>query len=148
MNLEFKLCTTPLELEEAWRIRRTVFSGEQSIPNAQDLDGKDEESFHILIWDAAIEKYIGTGRLTPQKSAAILARIAVLPAYRGRGIGKKLVQSLEQIAIEYGINHLILHPHKYLEGFYSSLGYIATPDPPYIVAGHELIVMEKMIPPK
>lgn len=135
------------------RIRVTVFVDEQHIPAEMEFDEEDPVCFHVLGKEDGVP--VAAGRLVPvgsrsgtnrgdaQEQAGNLSRIAVLPEYRGRGYGKEVVQTLENIARREGITYLYLHPHFYLEKFYSSLGYTTVPREESSVAGHPLILMDK-----
>jgi len=132
---------TAEELEAARAIRHEVFVREQGIPAALDNDGQDGEAQHVLVLVGGLP--VATGRVTVSPSGeAVLARIAVRPHHRGRGLGRRVVQELETLAAAAGGRAFRLHPHHYLEGFYEALGYRKTADGEP-VAGHRLIVMTK-----
>ena len=129
------------ELEAALAIRHEVFVREQGIPEELDNDGRDGEARHVLAFAGGLP--VATGRVTVSPSGeAVLARIAVRPANRGRGLGRRVVQELETLAAESGARVFCLHPHHYLETFYEGLGYRKSAEGE-TVAGHRLIVMTK-----
>ncbi len=79
------------------------------------------------------EKAIGMGRLLFDGGcAAYVADIVVRPEYRGQGIGKTIVQSLCDQAVdklEPGEHmYFILSSVKGKEAFYEKLGFISTPN--------------------
>ena len=74
----------------------------------------------------------------------VLARIAVLPEFRGRRLGQRVIRELEAIAEELGARRLSLKPHRHLESFYLSQGYETTAGEE-TVAGHVLITMVKKL---
>ncbi len=132
--------------DDLWQvldIRRKVFVQEQHIPAEREQDGHDPEALHVL---ALIKKSaIATGRLLPAAGGeATMARIAVLPEYRGQGIGVRVVQQLENMARAVGVHHLVLTPHEYLESFYDRLGYHKILGEKQ-VAEHHGITMEKWL---
>ena len=133
------LATDTAALNEAFSIRHRVFVEEQGIPAHLDRDGHDDRARQVLLrveGDAA-----ATGRvLIEPNGEAILARIAVLPAYRGSGLGGLVVTALHELAVRDGARTARLHPHRYLERFYRRLGYRRV-EGDEIVAGHELITM-------
>ena len=139
----FKRVETAEELSHALSIRRRVFVEEQHIPAEREQDGRDSDAMHIL---ACIDnRSVATGRLLiAPEGEGTLARIAVLPIYRGQGIGAKLVRILEEWARKAGVRHLVMTPHKYLEQFYGRLGYRRIPGEKQ-VAAHHVITMEKML---
>lgn len=140
-----KIATTLEELAEAHRIRKTVFVEEQEIPAHLDADGLDDSAVHVLCWLEG--EVVATGRLViPEPGRGVLARIAVLPDFRGKGLGALVVKKLEEEAVERGLRQLTLHPHDYLEPFYQRLGYKTVPGISW-AGKHELITMHKDLDP-
>ena len=87
----------------------------------------------ILVCVRDGEKAIGMGRLLFDGGcAAYVADIIVAPEYRGQGIGKTIVQSLCDQAVEKlepGEHmYFILSSVKNKESFYEKLGFISTPN--------------------
>ena len=110
------------QLSLAFEIRHRIFVVEQGIPAELDHDGKDEEAVHVLAY--CDDEPVGTGRLFMHaESAGTLARIAVLPGYRGQRIARHIIQTLEREARARGAVRVVLNPHAALKGFYNSLGY-------------------------
>ncbi len=150
-NYHFRLALTAEEVELCLSLRQAVFVGEQKIPKEAEYDAKDDQAFHIACFPTTKEtsSIIATGRVlilpshhdnpsgvdtttttttTTSSSSnphmqAVLGRIAVRADYRGNGIGRQVVQELEQIARAEGAIRASLTPHYYLERFYTSLGY-------------------------
>lgn len=134
-------------LAEAYDIRNQIFIEEQGIPADLDHDGKDEISEHVLVREAKDGIAIGTGRMTPTSdSVGVLARIAVLPAHRGKGLGRQIIKQLESYAIDLNISTLALSPHEHLEAFYQSLGYEVIQGKEEQVGKYRLIKMQKTLP--
>ena len=117
---------------------------EQAIPADLDDDGLDEDAIHVL---ACVENQaVATARLLiTDDNTGVIARVAVLPAFRGRGHGKALVVELINIAIALGLRRLVLHPHHYLEKFYNGLGFITVIGKTEVVSEHLLLTMEKIL---
>lgn len=141
-----KVATTPDEIALCLAIRRQVFVEEQGIPAALDADGLDDRAVHVLV--SIADRAAATGRLVPSTGRGVLdgvlARIAVLPEFRDRGLGGEVVRGLEAAAEGRGIRRLTLHPHEYLERFYRRLGYRTIPGTT-VVGEHTLITMEKTL---
>ncbi len=57
------------------------------------------------------------------KSAVILGRVVVLPEYRGKKLGAKVVQEAEKWIKELGYKQIIIDSRKEVVGFYEKLGY-------------------------
>lgn len=87
------------------------------------------------------EKYMGTGRMLADGH---VGRLAVLKAYRGRGLGAKTVQTLVREAQNSDIKRVYLGAQKHTVSFYEKLGF-AEYGEPYIEANIEHIRMERFI---
>ena len=132
------------ELRLAQSIRHAVFTEEQGISPELDADGRDLSSHHILLYFGA--QAVATGRLTRQdEQEGVLARIAVLPEHRGRGLGKRVVHELEALAGRLGMRTVYLLPHRDLEAFYQEIGYRTIEGWTQTVSGHPLIKMSKQL---
>lgn len=133
---------TPEVLRKAQAIREQIFVVEQGIPRELEQDGQDAASIHVLaLYDGAPA---ATGRLTMTSDReGVLARIAVLPDYRGKGLGKRVVQRLEALARREGLATVSLKPHHYLEDFYQKMGYATVPGSFSTVGAHPLLTMTK-----
>ena len=133
---------TPEVLRKAQAIREQIFVVEQGIPRELEQDGQDAASIHVLaLYDGAPA---ATGRLTMTSDReGVLARIAVLPDYRGKGLGKRVVQRLEALARREGLATVSLKPHHYLEDFYQKMGYATVPGSFSTAGPHPLLTMTK-----
>ncbi len=72
------------------------------------------------------EKIIGTGAITPfngSEKVSILLSIFVMPEYHGRGIGKIIMNALEQDEIYLNSEKVVLHASITAATFYEKLGY-------------------------
>ena len=77
-------------------IRALVFVHEQGISSELEWDQDDVRAIHLLAVDAASHP-IGTARLTDKGQ---IGRMAVLPAWRRRGVGRALLNELLRVARE------------------------------------------------
>ncbi len=80
-------------------IRRRVFIEEQGVPEPEEWDGLDETARHLWALSPSGEA-IGTARLLvetsndhSQAASYHIGRVAVLPFWRGRGVGTALMQA-------------------------------------------------------
>ncbi len=102
-------------------VREAVFVREQNVPLELELDaGRDPQCQHVLAFDADGAP-IGTGRLTPDRR---IGRMAVLAAWRGRGVGEALLQALVARARALGWREVSLHSQASAIGFYARQGFL------------------------
>lgn len=121
------------------QIRFEVFVDEQSIPQLLDHDGLDEHSEHIIV--LVDEKTVATARLSRQQDDhAVMARIAVSKAFRGRGIADKMIRALLVHAKKSGLRTIEIHAHHYLQHYYEKFGFNYIRDVE-IVGDHQLVEM-------
>jgi predicted GNAT family N-acyltransferase len=140
MEYRYRVVDDAAGLAAAQAIRVAVFVEEQGIPRELELDAIDATATHVLA--LADGEPVATGRVHGDGPTAVIARIAVLPGHRGRGIGARIVGMLEDLARQQSFETAELSPHYYLEDFYDRLGYRRIPGEES-VAGHRLIRMRK-----
>ncbi len=75
-------------------LREFVFIKEQNVPPELEWDGKDVNAVHVLACDEK-GRGIGTARMT---SDGHIGRMAVLRAWRRRGVGSEMLTALVTIA--------------------------------------------------
>ncbi|WP_297798763.1 GNAT family N-acetyltransferase [Arenimonas sp. GDDSR-1] len=102
-------------------VREPVFVIEQQVPLDLEWDAIDPDCRHVLALDAE-ERPIGTGRLTPQHT---IGRMAVLPEWRGKGVGDALLVRLIGLARAAGWPSVSLHAQVDAIGFYRKHGFVA-----------------------
>lgn len=100
-------------------IRTKVFVEEQGVPQELEWDGLDEHAYHVIAY-AADGTPIGTGRLLQDCQ---IGRIAVLKEWRGRGIGKSILEMLLVIANKMGYDQVKLHAQVRVKSFYLRRGF-------------------------
>jgi predicted GNAT family N-acyltransferase len=103
------------------QVRETVFVHEQGVPLALEWDEQDATARHLLARDAA-GRPIGTGRLLPDGH---IGRMAVLPAWRGRGVGTALLLGLLDAARMSGLTEVVLNAQCSALPFYERQGFTA-----------------------
>ena len=119
-----------LDYDALRAVREPVFIVEQHVPPELELDDLDPQCRHVLARDAEGHA-IGTGRLTPQRS---IGRLAVLPDWRGKGVGAALLQALVDIARSLGHPVVELHAQVDAIGFYENFAFECV-GPEYLEAG-------------
>ena len=110
-------------------IRFTVFVEEQAVPREIELDEYDAVSVHAVVFED--ETPVATGRLLPDGH---IGRMAVLKAWRGRGIGGLVLKKLIEAAIQRGHAEVVLSAQVHAVPFYRAHGFMPKGEP-YLEAG-------------
>ncbi|HSR66000.1 MAG TPA: GNAT family N-acetyltransferase [Xanthomonadaceae bacterium] len=119
-------------------VRERVFVQEHGLPAAVEKDELDPLSTHVLACDAQ-GTAVGTGRLTPERR---IGRMAVLPQWRGRGVGSAVLAALLHEAQARGWREVALHAHGDAVAFYLRHGFAPVGDG-FIEAGIAQQVMAR-----
>lgn len=153
--------------EDAAVVRCAVFMDEQGYEN--EFDGVDESPLcqHVTLYvDGALA---GCGRVfpeplerslspeSPQSPACaldegiaedevyLLGRVAVLPAYRRRGLAGRIVDACDDAARAAGAKLMKLHAQEYVQGLYAGCGYAAIAPVDYEDEGQPHVWMAKLL---
>ena len=102
-------------------IRRTVFIEEQNVPEELEWDDIDEHCYHVMAF-AADGTPIGTGRFLLDGH---IGRMAVLKAWRSKGVGSAILKRLLDLARKEGLKSVRLHAQTHAVGFYARHGFKA-----------------------
>lgn len=113
-DFSIEIATYDVDLPDLRAVRHQVFVEEQGVPEEIELDELDPKCRHVLARDEA-GRPIGTGRLTPQGR---IGRLAVLPEWRGKGVGEALLQALVDEARSRGHAMVELNAQVDAVGFY------------------------------
>lgn len=124
MQFSTRLCTWQ-EAEPSLRaIRTQVFIQEQKVPKDMEWDGEDEHAQHALA--STMDNHpIGTARLLLQGGIAHIGRMAVLPEWRGQGVGSTLLALMLGAAQARGATAVFLNAQTSAVGFYVRAGFVA-----------------------
>lgn len=118
------------EREAMRAIRTPVFIQEQQVPQDIEWDDKDPLCVHALAMDTDGTP-IGTGRLAPDGK---IGRMAVLPEWRGKGVGAAILDFLVASARERGIKECYMNAQLHAVDFYRQQGFEAY-DAEFLEAG-------------
>jgi glucose-6-phosphate 1-epimerase len=109
------------QMAHAYAIRRRVFIEEQRIDANLERDIDDFSAIHVLALDG--EQAVGCGRMVQSHNGFKIGRMAVLPDWRGRGIGRLVLDHLVAAAREARAGRIYLHAQVPVEGFYLKYGF-------------------------
>lgn len=132
------LCDWDTARAESRRIRELVFVREQGVPLELEWDEHDPHCDHALA-HAADGSALGTGRLLPDGH---IGRMAVLEAWRGKGVGALLLQTLMEQARRRGHARVRLNAQIAAAGFYLRLGFDIC-GPEFLEAGIPHVAMQR-----
>lgn len=100
-------------------VRDAVFVREQQVPAELEHDGLDPACTHALARDRHGSP-IGTAHITAEGR---IGRMAVLPEWRGHGVGSALLQALLRHARGHGLTRVVLHAQAAALDFYLAHGF-------------------------
>lgn len=104
---------------ELTSVRRAVFIEEQNVPESIELDGRDSDCCHVLACDGD-GRPIGTARMDKDGK---IGRMAVLPEYRGQGVGRQILQAIMGFGRSDGITDFHLSAQIGAVEFYGKMGF-------------------------
>ncbi len=132
---------TVFQLYALLRLRSEVFIVEQNCVY-QDLDNKDEASFHLMGFEN--NELLAYTRLLPPGISypyASIGRVVTSPKNRRKGTGKFLMEkSITETIRLFGNQPIKISAQLYLKKFYTSLGFVQASDT-YLEDGIEHIEM-------
>ena len=109
-------------MARAYAIRRRVFIEEQHVPEEIELDADDALAFHALA--TLGNDAIGCGRMLDHGDGEVkIGRMAVMPQFRGTGVGRDILRFLMDRARARGLRKAVLHAQLSAEGFYLKEGF-------------------------
>lgn len=129
--------------EALQRVREIVFIDEQQVPREIEWDGEDDACTHFLALTEAGQA-VGCARLMPSGQ---IGRMAVLPDYRGTGLGRRLLDEAIEEAKRQGLQRVHLHAQIHAADFYRKAGFLPEGGE-FMEAGipHQAMALELPIP--
>lgn len=152
---------------DAFAIRKAVFMDEQGYESEYDAIDEDSSCIHVTLYVDG--EPVGCSRSFPRATERVLAkdepespasefdegatestiyvmgRVAVLSAYRRRGLANKIVIATEDAARKAGARVMKLHAQEYVRGMYLKLGYIQISEVDYEDEGQPHLWMAKRL---
>ena len=123
--MEIIRATTTAWRAGAYYVRIQAMARKHQIPLSVEFDEHDTPETKYIVF---VDNYlpIATCRLYPLDDKRImLGRIVVLPEYRHRGIGTRVVEEAEAWARELGYTSAVVESRDNKIPFYESMGYVA-----------------------
>lgn len=114
-----RLANWAQDAEHLKQVRHAVFVLEQGVPESLEWDCQDSLCEH---WIAEHKdgQVLGTARLL---NSGQIGRMAVLPEWRGTGIGRALLAAVIETAAQRGFAKVFLHAQLSAESFYLACGF-------------------------
>ena len=129
----------------AYSVRVQGMNRQHHIPLREEFDEHDGDGtrYIVLLDDgypvATCRFYeIGAG-------SVVLGRVVVLPEYRGRGLGRRVVEEAERWIRELGCREIVIDSRIVAVPFYEKLGYASADDPVLRSGPFDCIRMRKSI---
>lgn len=141
--MQVRTALTEQELNDVYQIRKEVFIQEQGVPADIEVDDKESESVHFILYNEKIPA--GAGRLRFQEETAKAERVCVVKESRGTGMGRVLMKEMEKYAIKAGASRMKLNAQLHAAVFYTQIGYETVSAEPFLDAGIEHVTMEKRL---
>lgn len=123
-NFYIEPANYPSDFEDVHYVRNLVFIVEQQIPVELEFDELDSQC-HLFIARDMQRLPIGTARLSPEGK---LGRMAVLPEWRGQGVGESLLRAVIEKARNMNLSKITAHAQLGALGFYEKSGFIKVGD--------------------
>lgn len=121
-SLQIKAVSYQSEMTAIKYIRTKVFQEEQGVSADLEFDGLDKDSTHLIAYLDG--NAVGTARIREiDANTAKIERLAVLPAARKQGIGKKLMESALDLISTRSQSLAVVHAQAYIAHLYRQLGF-------------------------
>lgn len=104
-------------------MRHRVFVEEQGVSADIEYDGLDATATHVVAWVG--NRVVGTARLVAEGRIGRVGRMAVLPEFRGQGIGGQLLSAVATLARSEGLTGVYVHAQVHAADFYRRFGFVA-----------------------
>lgn len=119
--------TTPqslLDWQQYYELRFTVLREPWGQLKGSEVLSDEDQAQHAMVIDSQTQAVVGVARLQFNSTLEAQVRcVAVAPAAQGKGIGRLLMDYVENIARQKGIQTIILDARENALAFYQSIGY-------------------------
>jgi len=118
---------TKKEYKQYYHLRWKILRAPWNQPEGSEVDDIEDLCIHVIAINTNYDEnnnVIGVARLQFNSTTEAQIRyMAVAGEYERQGIGRKLVNTLEQHAQKSSCKNIVLHARQSALGFYQKLGY-------------------------
>ena len=122
MDVVLKQPESPEEFKSYFNLRYRILRAPWGEPEGSEVDEMEDQCFHIMATNNGHVMGVGRMQFNTEDEAQI-RYMAVEKEYEGNGIGRMIVNTLEQEAINKNVSTIILDAREPAVGFYQKLGY-------------------------
>ncbi|WP_337880503.1 bifunctional GNAT family N-acetyltransferase/hotdog fold thioesterase [Rheinheimera sp.] len=123
MKWQLRSPQTPAEWQAYYLLRWQVLRAPWHQPQGSERDELEQDAFHSAAWTEQGE-VVAVGRVHKINAQQAQVRyMAVSPDWQGHGLGALVLQQLEQQALQWHAQQLVLNARESAAGFYRKLGY-------------------------
>jgi len=116
------------ELHDIFYLRGLVFVVGQKITAEPEVDGRDCECAHLMLWKHHEDEntahpqgqLLGTARIFVDGAPPTIGRVAIHPDFQGQGLGTRLMRAAQASLAGHPAE---LHAQAHLQAWYTSLGW-------------------------
>ena len=145
VNFEIDQPESPEQIAAYYDLRWRILRAPWNQPRGSEQDEWESQAEHVT---ASVEsgQLVGVGRLHFNDTAEAQIRyMAIEPDFQRGGIGRAIVERLEQLAIAKGAKRITLNARENVVGFYERLGYQVVGAGPTMFDAVRHLKMEKVL---
>ena len=126
MNIEVIRAEQTWQQAGAYYVRIQGMARQHGIPLRREFDEHDApDTKYIVLTDGGFP--VATSRFySLSGQSAMIGRVVVLPEYRGKGLGQRVVEEAEAWLRDLGFTNAVVESRDVAVGFYEKLGYAVT----------------------
>ncbi len=123
--IRYRSSLAPGEFAEYFSFRWAQLREPLDMPRGSERDSQEDTAFHIAAYDGP--SIVGVGRVHIEADGTARVRyMAVHADYRHRGIGRSILERLEQFASTHQVRTCWLLARENAVGFYKKNGYVVS----------------------
>lgn len=122
--LTISIPITSTEWERYYDLRFTVLREPWGQLKGSEVLKDEDQAEHVMVVDSETNEIVGVARMqTNSPTQGQVRCVAVSPIMQGKGIGKLLMDYLENLAQQKGFTEIVLDARENAVKFYQSIGY-------------------------